>query len=214
MRLLHQALLFSLGFLFVHNSILAQSRKTSCPSLEISTSHQTIFEGDVITLKASIASKKATFRWSLSAGEIISGQGSETIQIKTENLGGDYLTATVEVKGLPANCASTKTESFAIRIVCPSLKLDIPREPVIEGHPAILIARVEGGRANLATFHWMVSAGKIRSGQATSMIEVDTRKLGGVGILAAVELGGVASVCRTNEVVAVRIAKKGMKKSH
>lgn len=149
----------------------------------------------------------------LSAGEILNGQGTNTIQIRTDNLGGDYITATVEVKGLPAACTMIQSESFAIKTGCPTFKLETPPVPVEEGQLAVLTASVTGNGARHVTFHWMVSAGKIRRGQATAMIEVDTSKLGGVGILAAVELGGLAPACRTSEVVAVMIAKKGNKKA-
>jgi hypothetical protein len=216
MKLLHQALLLSLAWLFVSCAVAAQPKKMACPLLEISTSPQTVIEGDLVTLKAAVTSKslaaKITYSWALSAGEIVSGQGTNTIQIKTDHWGGGYITATVEVKGLPASCATIKAESFAVKFGCPTFKLETPSAPVEEGQPAILTARVEGSGANRATFYWLVSAGKIRRGQATSAIEVDTSKLGGVGILAAVELGGVAPACRTNEVVAVMIAKKGSKK--
>ena len=197
--------------------VLAQNRKVACPSWEIAVPTQTIIEGDLVTLKVAAISKafqpKASYQWTLSAGEIVSGQGTNSIQIKTDNLGGDYVTATVEVKGLPASCATIKAESFAVKLGCPTFKLEVPSAPVEEGQPAILTARVEGSGAKHATFHWMVSAGKIRRGQATPVIEVDTSKLGGVGILAAVELGGLAPACRMNEVVAVMIAKKNSKKT-
>jgi hypothetical protein len=197
--------------------VAAQNRKIICPSWEIAAPNQTIIEGDLVTLKVAAMNKalqsKASYQWTLSAGEIVSGQGTNSIQIKTDNLGGEYVTATVEVKGWPTSCVTIKAESFAVRFGCPTFKLEVPSAPVEEGQPAILTAKVEGSGAKYATFHWMVSAGKIRRGQATPVIEVDTSKLGGVGILAAVELGGLAPACRVNEVVAVMIAKKGSKKA-
>ncbi|HEX4948775.1 MAG TPA: hypothetical protein VFZ34_19015 [Blastocatellia bacterium] len=216
MQLLHQALFLSL-VLFVSQSITAQIKKIACPSLEIAVPNQTIIEGDLITLKASVAGKvrspNVAYNWTVSAGEIVSGQGTSTLQIKTDNLGGAYVTATVEVKGWPTSCATIKSESFAVKPGCPNFKLELPPAPVEEGQPAILTAKVAGSGAHRVTFHWMVSAGRIRRGQATSAIEVDTSKLGGVGILAAVELGGLAPACRTSGVVAVMVAKKAGKKS-
>ena len=166
-----------------------------------------------VTVGIKVPNPKHTIHWSLSAGEILSGQGTNSIQVNTNNLGGEYITVTVEAKGLPNGCNLTKTESFAIKPGCPSFKVEQPTATVEEGQPILLSAKVTGSRAQFATFHWMVSAGKIRRGQATSAIEVDTTKLGGVGILAAVELGGVPPACRMNEVVAVMIAKKSNKKS-
>lgn len=198
-------------------SVAAQPKRVSCPSLELTVPANAVTEGDLVTLKASLASKGSnaifTYVWALSAGEIVSGQGTNSIQIKTDNLGGDYVTATVEVEGLHASCPTTKSETFAIKPGCPSFKLETPPAPVEEGQLAILTANVSGSGAQRVTFYWMVSAGRIRRGQATAAIEVDTSKLGGVGILAAVELGGLAPACKTSEVVAVMIAKKAGKKA-
>ncbi len=215
MKLLHPALFLNFALLVVGHPVFAQAKTSSCPSLELTVPRQAVTEGEIVRLHASMkaASAKLIYLWTISTGEIVSGQGTNSIQIKTENLGGAYVTATVEVKGLPASCAAIQSESFAIKPGCPTFTLEPPSAPVEEGQPAILTAKVAGSGANRVTFHWMVSAGKIRRGQATAMIEVDTNKLGGVGILAAVELGGIAPACKTSEVVAVMIAKKAGKKA-
>ena len=204
-------MLIGLALLAISQIVSAQSRKITCPTLVLNAP-SAVIEGEVVTLSASLTGKglpaKLTFHWVLTAGEIVSGQGSNTIQIKTDNLGGAYVTATVEIKGLNAACSITKSESFAVKSGCPTLTLEPPSAPVEEGQMATLTAKVAGGGAKRITFHWMVSAGKIRNGQATAAIEVDTNKLGGVGILAAVELGGLAPSCKTFDVVAVMIAKK------
>lgn len=211
MKLLQPALFLWLG-LFCLLSTSAQTRKVPCPALQLIVPPPGITEGEIVTLRATLAGKKGSaqlrYEWTLSAGEIISGQGTSSIQIKTDNLGGDYVTATVEIKGLPASCAVFQTASFPIKAGCPSFRLEAPTTPVPEGQPAILTARLTGSGTQRATYHWMVSAGKIRRGQATGMIEVDTSKLGGVGILAAVELGGLAPTCPAFEIVAVMIEKK------
>ncbi len=216
MQLLHQALLCGLA-LSVSQIVSAQPKKISCPLLELSAPTSAVTEGELAQLKATLAGKtanaKVSFFWTISAGEIVSGQGTNAIQIKTDYLGGEYVTATVEVKGLHATCPTIKAESFAVKSGCPTFMLETPSAPVEEGQPAILTAKVAGSGANRVTFYWMVSAGKIRRGQATAAIEVDTSKLGGVGILAAVELGGLAPACKMSEVVAVMIAKKAGKKA-
>ncbi len=196
-------------------SVAAQPKRVSCPSLELTVPAHAVTEGELVTLQASLTGKssntKVNYQWTISTGEIVSGQGTNAIQIKTDNLGGAYITAMVETQH--ATCAARKVESFAIKPGCPNFKLETPPAPVEEGQLAILTANVSGSGAQRVTFHWMVSAGKIRRGQATAAIEVDTSKLGGVGILAAVELGGLAPACRTSEVVAVMIAKKPGKKA-
>ena len=199
----------SLALLVVSHHPSAQSKKLACPLLELAVPAQAVTEGEIVTLHATIkASVKLTYTWAISAGEIVSGQGTNAIQIKTDNLGGAYVTATVEIKGLNAACSMIKSASFAVKSDCPTFALESPATPVEEGQPAVLTAKVAGSGAKHVTFYWMVSAGKIRRGQATAAIEVDTNKLGGVGILAAVELGGLAPSCKMSEVVAVMIAKK------
>ena len=52
------------------------------------------------------------FKWSVSTGTITSGQGTESIVVDSTGLGGQIVTATVELIGAPSGCnssASTKT---------------------------------------------------------------------------------------------------------
>ncbi len=217
MKLPYQALSLSIALIVLCSNVAAQSKKVSCPSPILTVPTRAVTEGELVILQASLTGKsattKVTYQWTISAGEIVSGQGTNAIQIKTDNLGGEYVTAMVEVKGLHASCPATKAESFAIKPGCPTFTLEPPSAPVEEGQLAVLTAKVAGSGANRVTFYWMISAGKIRRGQATAAIEVDTDQLGGVGILASVELGGLAPACRTSEVVAVMIAKKPGKKA-
>jgi hypothetical protein len=50
-----------------------------------------------------------TFRWSLSAGKIASGQGTPNIVVDSTGLAGSTIVATLELGGLPATCATTST---------------------------------------------------------------------------------------------------------
>jgi hypothetical protein len=214
MKLLHRALFLSLALLVINPPVAAQSKKITCPPLEVVAPTQAVTEGEIVTIHATVkGSAKFTYSWAISEGEIVGGQGTNSIQIRTDNLGGNHVTATVEVKGVPAGCPMIQSVSFAINASCPTFTLEPPSAPVEEGQLAILMVKVTGSGANRVTFHWMVSAGKIQRGQATAMIAVDTRQLGGVGILVAVELGGLAPACKRSEVVAVMIAKKAGKKA-
>ena len=54
--------------------------------------------------------KAYEYIWSVSSGEIVSGQGTKSILVKTpENHAG--MTATVQVKGTPVGCANLASES-------------------------------------------------------------------------------------------------------
>src|SRR5262245_1644048 len=47
---------------------------------------------------------KPEFRWKLSVGTITMGQGTDEITVDTAGLGGQVLTATVELTGAPVRC--------------------------------------------------------------------------------------------------------------
>jgi hypothetical protein len=59
---------------------------------------------------------EAKYNWMVSAGTIISGQGTPTITIDTTALSGNSVTATVEVEGFPPEC--DRTESCTLPPIC------------------------------------------------------------------------------------------------
>src|SRR6185295_5101468 len=56
-----------------------------------------------------------TYNWSVSAGTITSGQGTSSITVSTDNLGGQTVTATVEVGGLDPSCSRTASCTTGVR---------------------------------------------------------------------------------------------------
>lgn len=59
------------------------------------------------------------YDWSISGGDIIEGQGTSSIKVvQPSELGGDNLTATVELKGLPKHCESTSASETAVICAC------------------------------------------------------------------------------------------------
>lgn len=58
---------------------------------------------------------KATYKWSVSAGTIVNGQGTDTIEVSTSNLGGQQVEATVEVSGYPPECQNQASCKVQIR---------------------------------------------------------------------------------------------------
>src|SRR6185295_5501764 len=57
-----------------------------------------------------------TYNWSVSAGTIESGQGTSSITVDTAGLGGQSVTATVEVGGLDPSCARTASCTTGIGV--------------------------------------------------------------------------------------------------
>ena len=48
-----------------------------------------------------------TFKWSLTAGKIASGQGTANIVVDSTGLAGKTIVANLELGGLPSTCATT-----------------------------------------------------------------------------------------------------------
>jgi len=83
---------------------------------------------------------------------------------------------------------------------CPAIQMKAP-DSVPQGTKARVTANLIGG-AGRPTFHWSLTAGTIVSGQGTASIQVDTAGLGGSGLTATVDLGGLPKVCATTSATA------------
>ena len=55
-----------------------------------------------------------TFNWTVSAGTISSGQGTSTIRVDTTGVGGQTITATVDVGGFARDCATSNSCTVSI----------------------------------------------------------------------------------------------------
>jgi hypothetical protein len=58
---------------------------------------------------------EATYKWSVSAGTIVKGQGTDTIEVDTSNLAGQQVEAIVEVGGFPPECQNQASCKVQIR---------------------------------------------------------------------------------------------------
>jgi hypothetical protein len=86
-----------------------------CPAVSVSCPSD-VDQGSPITFTASInGDANATYNWSVSAGTISSGQGTSSISVNTEGLGGQTVTATVELGGLDPSCSRTASCTTGIR---------------------------------------------------------------------------------------------------
>jgi hypothetical protein len=80
----------------------------SCPD--------SVDQGASITFSSSLSSSaNVTYNWSVSAGTITGGQGTSSITVDTANLGGQTVTATVELGGLDPACSRTASCSTSVR---------------------------------------------------------------------------------------------------
>lgn len=91
----------------------AQSR---CPTITVSNVSPDPFSS--LKFKADVSGleppAKLTFKWSVSTGEIISGQDSDVITVDLKRTTRRGLTVTVEVNGIPTGCPDEASESFLV----------------------------------------------------------------------------------------------------
>jgi len=88
-----------------------------CPTVSVSCPAD-VQQGSPITFNASAtggpSDMVATYNWSVSAGTISSGQGTSSITVDTAGIGGQTVTATVELGGVAPECSRTASCSTSI----------------------------------------------------------------------------------------------------
>ncbi len=89
-----------------------------CPRVTVMCPTEMSEQDNPLTFSAKVsggdANAQFTFNWTLSAGTIISGQGTPMITVDTTGLGGQLVRATVEVGGVAESCA--KSESCEAKV--------------------------------------------------------------------------------------------------
>ncbi|HUS12230.1 MAG TPA: hypothetical protein VMZ30_17320 [Pyrinomonadaceae bacterium] len=96
-----------------------------CPTVSVSCPSE-VDEGSPITFSASLSGDmNVTYNWTVSAGTISGGQGTSSITVDTTGLGGQSVTATVELGGLDPSCSRTASCTASIKApVAPAVKFD------------------------------------------------------------------------------------------
>jgi hypothetical protein len=114
---------------FLAPRVLGQVAK-KCPTVWIDGPTTQVDPGTSIVFTARLTGLNPTtqpkFRWELSAGTIMAGQGTPSVTVETTGLGGAVITAKVFVGGLSRDCptqASGSSNVFPPGIVC-GLPLD------------------------------------------------------------------------------------------
>jgi hypothetical protein len=99
--------------------------KPPCPTISVSCPSD-VDLGAPITFTASGAGDmNVTYNWSVSAGTISGGQGTSSITVNTDGLGGQTVTATVELGGLDPSCSRTASCSTSVKAPNPpAVKFD------------------------------------------------------------------------------------------
>lgn len=87
--------------------------------------------------------------------------------------------------------------------VCPVVEISCPNELIAIGGRLAFNVKVRGGDPSVTpTYNWIVSVGTIKSGQGTTVIEIDTSEValkGAKTITATVEIGGYDRACASSK---------------
>ena len=103
MKIFPLLLFFALIFALTASAQTNQSSKTdfSCPAVDVTGSENAVQPGELQTFTVKVEKfdlTKLSFKWITSSGEIIEGQGTETIKVSEEG-NGENVTVTVEIEG-------------------------------------------------------------------------------------------------------------------
>jgi len=131
MRLILSLLLIFSAQVVLSAEIKAQTQTPSCPSLKISCPTDVVWPSTPTTLSLNISGgspqTNLKYRWSLSEGEIASGQETTQIIVDTSHINGQKVTATVEVDGMRDECDKVANCEFSVigcGLLPPAMKFD------------------------------------------------------------------------------------------
>ena len=173
---------------------------TLCPDAESTANPR-------VRLKAtgfSPEGKPLRYKWTVSGGRLDSYDGTDVIWDLSDAQPGVYNASVTLESGPEGNPLCTAFTSTKIvvrncpppRPVCPNVSIYCP-DVQQAGTPITFTASVSGGTPGVTpVYNWVVSAGKILSGQGTATITVDTAGLAGQPITATVEVAGYNLECR------------------
>ena len=90
----------------------ADAQAVSCPTVRVSCPDETQ-EEQALTFTAMVNggdnNVSPTYNWTVSAGFIESGGGTSSVSVNTKGLGGQTVTATVEVGGYDRSCRTSNS---------------------------------------------------------------------------------------------------------
>jgi hypothetical protein len=86
-----------------------------CPTISVSCPSKLDYEKSLTftALVNGIAPETIRYDWKVSAGTILEGQGTATIKVDTSTIGGQAITGTVTIYGLPKSCHTQASCSLA-----------------------------------------------------------------------------------------------------
>jgi len=112
-----QIFLILIVFFMFQVSASAQTEDSPCPKLSVAGPTSPDSESPWIytaLVENESDYPEIKYLWDTTAGKIISGQGTRTIELDVRDTGGLSITVTVEIKGLPKNCPNTFSETLSV----------------------------------------------------------------------------------------------------
>jgi len=87
-----------------------------CPSIQLKIDEPSVFAGDTITVTADVTTtKNSKFSWTTSAGIIIKGQGTKSVQIVTVAVPNFMVDITMQITPKLPGCSSAQKTSVRVR---------------------------------------------------------------------------------------------------
>jgi hypothetical protein len=80
-----------------------------CPAMQVKAPDSVPAGTQVKITTTQVGGTTPTFKWTVSAGKIASGQGTANIVVDSTGLAGSTIVASLELGGLPSTCATTGT---------------------------------------------------------------------------------------------------------
>lgn len=118
---------WAIVFLALSNTSAAQATPSAdCPTIEVNGPVGIIGRWEPFKFAVNVKGKikgEIKYRWVVSKGQIIEGQGTPEITVVDPN-GADSLTASVELLGLPEGCARTASETTPPNETVPPILID------------------------------------------------------------------------------------------
>lgn len=99
----------------------------NCPEISITGPPGITLPGDSMEFKAQISGNVpdgVRYEWTVSAGQIIDGQGTQAIKVRSPEQDLTNLTATIRVLGLPGGCTLSESETAPVAPILDPILVD------------------------------------------------------------------------------------------
>jgi hypothetical protein len=105
---------------FITTEVFGQNMSVgSCPSVAIRGPAGITLPGEIANFSAEITGpipSDVKYSWSVTAGTVVSGQGTLLLQVRTPKTGEYTMTVSLRISGLPQSCPNTFSETGGVTV--------------------------------------------------------------------------------------------------